>query len=752
MHFLPLFIVFLIAPVRSCGVPAQMAGGRMAGAQASRLTEATSGSGGSTDTGHTEANKDKAADGRPNMIVRSTVEVHGGEQSGGEKGNAPEPFHATAAEILSSAGTFGDMSRYLQLFPGVVFNSDESDDVIVRGGNPLENLFTVDGFEVPNINHITTEASTGGLVSMIDSAALENVDMHSGGYDASYEERLSSVVEIHTRELKDGARHTEADFGFIGAGGITEGPLPGNGSLLLSAHRSLLNLVTNDIGLDGVPIYTNELVRAHWKLGSRDEVTLLSIGGVDSINIKPEARDRIETSTIEEQYSGWRITNGIRWLHLYSPHFFGNLTLSHSEQQERVHEQDQLLDDIAVGNNPWSDVLTPVYLETTKDGVTNLRYDTWFGGGSRLTMIAGAALHEYRVNDNIEQPLGEQSVLSTNPARTDADSFAPDFSTGEEGVYAETTFRLSSRWSVSAGGRAQFFEFGGYRTVTPRAHAVYQISKHTALHGSFGEYAQLPPFTYLTAWPQNYHLRPLRARHLVVGADLYSGRRGKAGIEAYQKVYRDYPVSTEYPSLSLANLVDTLGQQFLWLPMTSHGEGVARGIELFGETRLGERFYGQANIAYARAVYSGLDGVFRPGNFDFPVVANFAGSYRFNRHDEETWHYEYSTGRPYTPYLLDASKEQNRPIYDVSRINALRGPFYSRLDFQLNHAFFFGSRQLIAYAGLQNAFDRENLLGYFWMPRLEYYKLSPCAAGASGCVSAQYQMKRFPSFGVRFLF
>lgn len=368
-------------------------------------------------------------------MVQSTVQVNAREQVDFTRRNAPQPFHATAAKILSSAGTFGDMSRYLQVFPGVVFANDVSDGILVRGGNPLENLFLVDGIEVPNINHITGEATTGGLVSMIDPAALENVDLRTGGYDASYEERLSSVVEIRTREIQRHASHTKGEAGFIGAGGLTERPLGDGGSLILSAHRSILNLFTNNIGINGVPIYSNALARARWKPGPADEITILGLGGLDSIDITPAAIDPRETSTIQVQYGGSRVTGGVRWQHIFSPSSFGVLTVSDTEQQERVNEQDQFFNGTPANQRSLqSDVLTPVYFERTHDGMSVLRYDGFLSLGSKLTMISGAALHEFRINYDIAQPVGEQSVLSTDPALEDADSFAPDFSTSEEGA------------------------------------------------------------------------------------------------------------------------------------------------------------------------------------------------------------------------------------------------------------------------------------------------------------------------------
>jgi len=684
----------------------------------------------------------------PNAIVSTTVQVTAGDQSNAVDHNAPEAFHASAEDISASAGTYGDFSRYLQLFPGVVFNTDESNDILVRGGNPIENLYLVDGIEVPNINHIATEASTGGLVSMIDTSSLENVDLRTGGYDASYEERLSSVVDIRTLGAPKGP-HTEMDAGFVGAGGLTDLPLSGSGSMLVSAHRSLLNLFTKDIGLNGVPIYTNALISVHRKLTSSDEISVLALGGVDSIDIQPASIDPAETNTIQTQYSGWRETSGVRWQHTFSNHNFGNMTLSDSEQHETIDQQDQYFNHSSGLSNPRNPVLTPVYSELTHDGTTNLRYDDYHDIGSKMTVIVGGALHSYRVDYDVAQPQGEQSPLSANPTHSDATSFAPNFMSLERGGYAEATLHITDRWSLSGGGRSESFQFGGHNAVTPRLSSTLLLSPHIGVHASFGEYAQMPPFVYLTSWPQNYGLEPIHARHIVAGFDVSDGKSNKMGLEIYQKNYHNYPVSTEYPTLSLANMVDTLGQQFLWIPLTSQGTGVTRGAELFGQAHLGSHFAGQANIAYARAEFAASDGILRPGNFDYPIVVNCAGTYRSGKRYEASWRYEYSTGRPYTPFVLSASAAQGRPIYELSQINALRGPAYSRLDGQVDRTFFLGSHRLIAYAGLENILNHQNLLGYYWLPR---YGVKLCESNPEHCVEPQYQMSRFPNFGLRYAF
>jgi len=683
-------------------------------------------------------------------IVHSTVNVVASQQKDPAERGTQKPLHATSEEIQSSAGTYGDFSRYLQLLPGVVFNSDVSDDVLVRGGNPIENLYLLDNLEVPNINHIATGATTGGLVSMIDTAAIDSIDFQSGGYNATYNERLSSVISIHTRELQNGRPYTEADAGFVGAGIIRETPFRNNGTLLLSAHRSLLNLFTNNIGLNGVPIYTNTLTHAQWDPSNMDTLSVDGLAGVDSINITPQGLDDAETNTIDTQYKGWRMTNGISWRHIYSPHSFGTITLSDSEQEQDIRQEDQLFDyTVPAGKTTKNLPLTPVYSELTHDAVTNARYDGYQLMGPKFTALYGASGHANRIAYNVAQPFGEQSPLSSDPARSDAASFAPHFSTGDSGYYLQLTSVLG-HWTLSAGGRAQTFAFGGNFTATPRLNVAYALSPHVGLHASFGKYAQLPPFLDLTSYPQNHLLKPMWARQIIGGMDLFGSKYGSVTVEAYQKNYTSYPVSIEYPSLSLANMVDTLGQEFIWLPMTSKGSGITRGVELSGKTHLGTTFFALANVAYARSLFSGLDAVMRPGNFDYPLVLNASGRYVPTPHFDVSFRYEYTSGRPYTPFLLNESVAQNRPIYDLSKINAVRGPFYSRLDFRASHTFPVGASHLVAYGGLENALDRQNFLGIAWLSR--YGLGGVCKRNATECVSYQNQMGLFPNFGASYVF
>ena len=90
-------------------------------------------------------------------------------------------FLVQRQEISKSAGALQDVARYVQTLPGVVIGSNDfRNDIIVRGGSPLENLFVVDNIEIPNINAFANFASAGGTVSILDAELIQDVTFLSG--------------------------------------------------------------------------------------------------------------------------------------------------------------------------------------------------------------------------------------------------------------------------------------------------------------------------------------------------------------------------------------------------------------------------------------------------------------------------------------------------------------------------------------------------------------------------------------------
>jgi hypothetical protein len=113
--------------------------------------------------------------------------------------------------------------------------------------------------------------TTGGFVSMIDNAAVKQTTLHRDTYDSKFDQRLSSaVVEMSTRPEGPVGYHANSEFGIGGTGGSFERPLGTNGSLFVGARRSILNWLTDNIGMNGVPIYTNGLVRADKRVDEKN--------------------------------------------------------------------------------------------------------------------------------------------------------------------------------------------------------------------------------------------------------------------------------------------------------------------------------------------------------------------------------------------------------------------------------------------------------------------------------------------------
>ena len=150
----------------------------------------------------------------------------------------------TPAQIsqMPSIGGTADLAQYLQVLPGINSTGDQGGQLYVRGGSMIQNLCLLDGMIVYNPFHSI------GLYSIFETDMILNADIYSGGFGAEYGGRLSSVMDITTRDGNK-RRHTgKIGLNTFGADMMLEGPLKKekNGSTstvtyLLSAKNSFLS-------------------------------------------------------------------------------------------------------------------------------------------------------------------------------------------------------------------------------------------------------------------------------------------------------------------------------------------------------------------------------------------------------------------------------------------------------------------------------------------------------------------------------
>lgn len=640
-------------------------------------------------------------------------------------------FLVGADAVLSSAGALQDVSRFVQVLPGVVIGTDDfRNDLIVRGGSPLENLYIVDNIEIPNINTFATFASAGGTVSMLDAQLIRDVTFLTGGFPAPYGNRTSSVLQVAQREGSRDQVRGRATVGFAGAGVVAEGPIgvSRRGSWVTSVRRSFLDLFADDIGFGGVPVLYTVNGKAVYDLTPTDRVWLVHVSGLDRIRLGlTETSDPTEElSNLDIRYRGERSATGFNWQRLLGTRGVGLFGATWSRAAVNQQVKDLLRRGEPNPGVPVEEQIADadiVFRERSVEREATVKYDLTLGLPWVRKLQAGVSAKVFDIDYDTASPFGTDSPYFPR----DANPFAirTGLRTWQPSGYLQATRPLLPRLDVTAGLRWDDYRYLSARRLNPRLGVSYAVSNRVSLTGAFGRYAQQPFFLFLAAFPENRQLAPFRADHLVGGVVVDGGGGRRLTVEVYRKPYRDYPASSQIGALSLANIGDTFALRDILFPMASVGTGLVRGVEVFVERRAdpARRLSGQANLSWSRTRHAGVDGVPRPGSFDYPVVANVLAAHRLTSRWDVSLRVAYLDGRPYTPVDPVGSAAERRAVHDVARVNAERLPDYFRADLRVDRRLTAWGRPVVVFAGVQNVTGRRNVASYSWdrrnnVPRL----------------------------------
>lgn len=152
---------------------------------------------------------------------------------------------AQEINLLPSLGS-SDLAQFLQVLPGVVFTGDQGGRLYIRGGTPIQNMVLQDDMVIYSPFHSI------GLFSVFDPDYIRSVDVYSAGFAADYGGRVSSVIDIKTRNGSFNRFKAKGNINPFSAGAMIEGPLgksknQGGGiSYLLSARNNYIDR-TGDI-------------------------------------------------------------------------------------------------------------------------------------------------------------------------------------------------------------------------------------------------------------------------------------------------------------------------------------------------------------------------------------------------------------------------------------------------------------------------------------------------------------------------
>ncbi len=149
---------------------------------------------------------------------------------------------------IPSIGGQADLAQYLQILPGIVFTGDQGGELYIRGGSPIQNKVLLDGMTIYKPFHSI------GLFSVFETDIIRSADIYTGGFGAEYGGRISSVMDITTRDGNKQRFAGKIGVSTFGANLLLEGPFKkqkeGNGtsaSFILSAKGSYLEQTSKTI-------------------------------------------------------------------------------------------------------------------------------------------------------------------------------------------------------------------------------------------------------------------------------------------------------------------------------------------------------------------------------------------------------------------------------------------------------------------------------------------------------------------------
>lgn len=601
----------------------------------------------------------------------------------------------TYEEVRRMPGASEDISRVIQSMPGVAVSSDMKNDIIVRGGSPSENLFIIDNIQIPNINHFGAQGASGGAVGLVNTDFIHDINFYSGGFPAAFGDKLSSALKIILREGNRDRFSGDINLNMAGFGGTFEGPLfSKKGSWMFSLRRSYLELLSGlSLGLTAVPEYWDFQTKIVYDLSKRNQLSIVGVGGIDSMKIKNFDDPFVGYLGVENKQREYVL--GINLKSLWGKNGYSILTLSKS--------LNKFFNDVSSREGR-------IYKDDSHEGEENLKFDLEYSLTPKTQVAAGLSFKRIETSNDIFIIGGYDPFGLYQPPK----DIQLKLKTFKAATYLQLSHKLSAHLRGTFGVRGDYFDYIHKFALSPRIGLSYQIFPRHSLNFSYGIYFQSPEYIWLVSHTENSSLNYLRAVHIAFGWEFLVREDTKLIVEVFNKEYKNYPVDVNNPFFTLANSGGYFGPSFFGGKLLSTGTGFARGIEFFIQKKLARKLYGLINYSYSVVKFKALDGVLRPGDFDYRHIFTSIIGYKPSDTWEFSFKWRYTGGRPYTPFDEELSKISGNGRIDLTRINALRFPPYHRLDLRFDRRFHFRRWNLVVYFNLQNAYNRGNIYGFIW--------------------------------------
>lgn len=606
-------------------------------------------------------------------------------------------------EIEKSPGANRDISRIVQSYPGVAFSPiGYRNDLIVRGGSPSENRFYLDGVEIPNINHFSTQGASGGPVGILNADLIREVNFYTGAFPTDKGNALSSVLDF---KLRDGDMERNSLKATLGASEVSlasNGHLGKKTSYLVSVRQSYLQFLFDMLGLPFLPTFTDAQFKLKTRFDARNELTVLGLGGIDKMKLNTKADDEDNEYILSylPKIQQETFTLGAVYRHYAGAHV-QSVVASHSYLNNRNTKYQQ--------NDESDPDHLMLRLRSTEQN-TQLRLEN--SSSFRNWKVTVGTSLDYSQYSNTTF----QKVYTDRAQTFDYHTYLGIMRWGIFGTVNYTS--IDERFTASLGLRADANNYSAAMKdlsdqLSPRLSLSYQLTEHWSLSGNAGLYYQLPPYTALGfknnngLYANKYALRYMQVSQGSIGLNWRKGDTFEVSVEGFYKDYDKIPLSVAdgIPLTCKGNDYGVIGNELL----TSTAQGRSYGAELLLKWLIAKKLNLASSFTLFKSEYrTDKESEYIASAWDNRFIFNLRGTYNLPRHWSVGMKVSCIGGAPYTPYdadkssLVTAWNAQGKPYYDYTRYNEERLPAFTQVDIRIDKTFYLKRCMLGFYIDLQN--------------------------------------------------
>ncbi|OFY01092.1 MAG: hypothetical protein A2W89_15285 [Bacteroidetes bacterium GWE2_42_39] len=614
------------------------------------------------------------------------------------------------------AGGYFDPSRMAANFPGVASgNSDDSNELVIRGNSPRGVLWRIEGIEIPNPNHFSSgQGATGGGYSSVSTNVLSGFDFFTGSFPAEYGNAYSGVLDLFLRKGNTENYEIAGGISVLGVEFSAEGPLDkekGNSFMFDYRHADFSVLTKYNIIDDenlGIPPKTTDWAgKSSFKTAKAGTFDFFCIGGGST------AGD-IASAGPEELSQGYDMDE---FSERHSMSVVG-VKQSMVLPDNKTYMRNTAAFTYDFNSNQNSIIDTSFHRTTTY-------YDYYEYMAFRFASLFNHkfnARHSFRFGGTFNYLWGDLFAHRLNNLAV----YDTLMDTRDSGWHAsgfiQWKYQTGRQLEVSPGLHFLASGINHEFLVEPRINLLLHLPKDQSLSFGSGIHSRIEPFSVYNYRVKisnteraalNKGIKTTKAFHVTLGYNKNLGNHFRFGSEIYFQYLFDVPVNKNDNSLySVLNLSYGLPD----VTLENKGYGMNKGVELTLEKLFSDNYFFLVTASLFDSKYKTGSDVWYNTFYNTNYVLNVVGGKEFamGRHRQNTFGLKirglFRGGFRYTPVSMEESVKKNKLVYDISKTYENKLPAFRRIDFGISYRL---NKQKLAWtfmADIQNVMNIENIL------------------------------------------